>query len=105
MDAGSHRFDPGEMLPEAGQGSLALQVRSGEGALVAAADDPETRRRFEAERRCVALVGGGCLAPVAAHHNGATLTALVADEDGAWIERRTGVDPESLARELLAFVS
>jgi hydroxymethylbilane synthase len=99
------RFEPAELLPEAGQGSLALQVRAGEESLVAVADDPETRRRVEAERRCVALVGGGCLAPVAAFHDGASLTALVANEDGAWIERRTGSDPEVLARELLAFVS
>ena len=49
------RFDPGELLPEAGQGALALQVRSGEERLVADADDDETRRRVEAERRCVAL--------------------------------------------------
>jgi len=99
------RFDPDELLPEAGQGSLALQVRAGEEALVAVADDAETRRRVEAERRCVALVGGGCLAPVAAFHDGASLTALVADEDGAWIERRAGIDPEAVARELLSFVS
>ena len=93
------------MLPEAGQGSRALQVRAGEESLVAAADDRETRRRVVAERRWVALVGGGCLAPVAAFHDGASLTALVADEDGAWIERRTGNDPGAVARELLAFVS
>ena len=52
------RLDPEVMLPEAGQGALALQVRAGEEHLVAAADDPETRRRVEAERRCVAAVGG-----------------------------------------------
>jgi hydroxymethylbilane synthase len=98
------RFEPDEMLPEAGQGALALQVRAGEEELVAAADDPETRRRVEAERRCVATFGGGCLAPVAAYHDGATLTALVADEQGRWLERRTGDDPEALARELLAIV-
>jgi hydroxymethylbilane synthase len=92
-------------LPEAGQGALAFQVRAGEEELVARADDAETRSRVEAERACVALVGGGCLAPVAAYHDGETLTALVADEDGAWIERRTGTDPEAVARELLAFVS
>jgi len=45
------------------------------------------------------------LAPVAAFHDGTVLTALVADEDGAWIERRTGADPEALARELLDAVS
>jgi hydroxymethylbilane synthase len=94
------RFDPGELLPEAGQGALALQVRAGEEELVARADDPETRRRVEAERACVFAIGGGCLAPVAAHHDGDTLTALVAAEDGSWLERRSGDDPAVLAREL-----
>ncbi len=97
-----HRFSPGELLPEAGQGALALQVRAGEEELVAAADDAETRRRVEAERACVAAVGGGCLAPVAAHHDGVVLTGLIADENGAWLERRTGDDPAALGRELLA---
>ena len=97
------RFDPDELLPEAGQGALALQVRAGEEELVAAADDAETRRRVEAERACVFAIGGGCLAPVAAHHDGEKLTALVAAEDGSWIERRTGGDPAALAAELLAF--
>ncbi len=96
-----YRFSAHELLPEAGQGALALQVRAGEGTLVAAADDTETRRRVETERRCVALVGGGCLAPVAAHHDGSRLTALVADEDGTWIERRSGDDPERVAAELI----
>ncbi len=96
------RFDPRELLPEAGQGALALQVRAGEEELVAGADDHETRRRVEAERRCVSLIGGGCLAPVAAHHDGERLSALVADEDGAWIERRSGVDAGAVARELLS---
>jgi len=96
------RLDPGQMLPEAGQGALALQVREGEEALVAGADDEATRRRVEAERACVALVGGGCLAPVAAYHDGATLTALVAAEDGSWLERRSGNDPAALAAELVA---
>jgi hydroxymethylbilane synthase len=99
-----YRFDPAELLPEAGQGALALQVRAGEEALVSAADHEETRRRVEAERACVAAIGGGCLAPVAAHHDGETLTALVADEDGRWVERRSGTDPEEVARELLARV-
>lgn len=89
-----------QMLPEAGQGALALQVRLGEQHLVAAVDDAETRRRVEAERACVAAIGGGCLAPAAAHHDGETLRALVADEDGRWVERREGGDPEALGRGL-----
>jgi hydroxymethylbilane synthase len=99
------RFDQDELLPEAGQGALALQVRSGEEDLVSAADHSETRRRVEAERACVARIGGGCLAPVAAHHDGTRLTALIAAEEGGWIERRSGDDPQAVANELLQLVS
>jgi hydroxymethylbilane synthase len=96
------RFDPEDMVPEAGQGALALQVRAADAALVMAVDDAETHRRVGAERACVAAIGGGCLAPVAAHHDGVELVALIADEDGAWIEKRRGDDPLALAEELLA---
>jgi hydroxymethylbilane synthase len=97
-----YRFDPAELLPEAGQGAVALQVRSGEEDAVAALDDAATRRSVEAERACVARIGGGCLAPVAAHHDGAVLSALVAAEDGSWVELRRGRDPAALADELVA---
>ena len=96
------RFDPEDMVPEAGQGALALQVRAADVGLVAAVDDAETHRRVQSERACVAAIGGGCLAPVAAHHDGSELVALIADEDGAWIEKRRGDDPLALAEELLA---
>jgi hydroxymethylbilane synthase len=99
------RLEPEVMLPEAAQGALALQVRAGEEELVAVADDAETRRRVEPERACVATVGGGCLAPVAAYHDGTTLHALVADEDGRWIERRSGDDPIALGHELTALAT
>ena len=99
------RFDPAEVLPEAGQGALALQVRAGEEEVVASVDDAETRRRVEAERICVAAVGGGCLAPVAAFHDGEALEGLVADEDGRWVERRRGTDPAALGRELAALAA
>jgi hydroxymethylbilane synthase len=98
------RLAPEEMLPEAGQGALALQVRTGEEGVVVEADDRETRRRVEAERACVSALGGGCLAPVAAHHDGELLTALVAAEDGSWLERRRGEDPAALVAELGAFL-
>jgi hydroxymethylbilane synthase len=97
------RFDTDEVVPEAGQGAVALQVRVGEEELVAAVDDADTRRRVTAERACVARIGAGCLAPVAAYHDGEKLTALVAAEDGSWVERRRGQDPEAVADELLAF--
>jgi hydroxymethylbilane synthase len=90
------------MLPEAGQGAVALQVRAGGEELVAACDAAETRQRVEAERACVARIGAGCLAPVAAHHDGERLTALIAAEDGSWLERASGSDPAAVAAELLA---
>jgi hydroxymethylbilane synthase len=99
-----HRFDAEELVPEAGQGAVALQVRVGDEELVENADDPETRRRVSAERTCVARIGAGCLAPVAAHHDGDGLTALIAAEDGTWVERRRGSDPLAIADELLAAV-
>jgi hydroxymethylbilane synthase len=99
------RFSPEEVLPEAGQGALALQVRASDEELVAEADDPETRRRVEAERAVVFAIGGGCLAPVAAHHDGERLTALAADEDGQWVERRQGTDAAALAAELAGVVA
>jgi len=99
------RFEPDELLPEAGQGALAVQVRVGDEHLVAAADHGETRRRVDAERRCVAVVGGGCLAPVAAFHDGVTLTGLVAAEDGSWIRRATHEDPEALGQELASLAA
>jgi hydroxymethylbilane synthase len=93
------------MLPEAAQGAIALQVRKGEEGLVASSDCPETRRRVEAERTLVARIGGGCLAPVAAHHDGERLHALIAAEDGTWVELRHGLDAVSLASELLDAVA
>jgi hydroxymethylbilane synthase len=92
-------------LPEAGQGALALQVRVGEEHLVAVADHRETRTRVEMERACVAVIGGGCLAPVAAYHDGERLTGLVAAEDGSWLERRSGSDSGEVAAALMPFVS
>jgi hydroxymethylbilane synthase len=99
-----HRFAVDELVPEAGQGAVALQVRKGEEELVAFADDSETRRRGSAKRARVGQIGAGCLAPVAAHHDGEALTALIAAEDGSWVERRRGDDPVALANELLAAV-
>jgi hydroxymethylbilane synthase len=99
-----HRFDLEEVVPEAGQGAIALQVRAGEESRVERVDHAATRMCVEAERACVARIGGGCLAPVAAHHDGETLTALVAAEDGSWIERRSGREPVAVADELLKVI-
>ena len=59
-------FNPQVLVPEAGQGALAVQVRAGEEALVAALDHPPTHAELVAERRKVEELGGGCSVPVAA---------------------------------------
>lgn len=57
-------------MPSApGQGALAVQVRSADPEtrrVVAALDDPDTRRAVQAERRLLQASGGGCRAPVGA---------------------------------------
>jgi hydroxymethylbilane synthase len=68
-------LDPEEFVPEAGQGAIAVQVRTGEERLVAALDHGPTRAAVEAERDCVRRLGGGCTTAVAAHawHDGGEL--------------------------------
>ncbi len=61
------RIDPDEMIPEAGQGVIALQVRRDEEALVASLDDSATSAALHAERAVTRALGGGCTTPVAAH--------------------------------------
>ena len=95
------RIEVEQVLPEAGQGAVALQVRKSEGDLMSPLDDAPTRVRVEAERACVAAIGAGCSAPVAAYHDGTTLRAAIAAEDGSWVERRAGDDPLKLAAELV----
>jgi hydroxymethylbilane synthase len=60
-------LDPQVFVPEAGQGSLALQVREGDEQLVQVLDDPLTHAELDAERACVAELGGGCTVPVGAY--------------------------------------
>jgi hydroxymethylbilane synthase len=55
------------MLPETGQGFLALQSRAEDVAAFAAVGEDEAARVLLAERSCAALLGGGCRAPVATH--------------------------------------
>lgn len=69
-----------------GQGALAVEVRAGDEALVAALDDAPTRREVDAERRVLALLEAGCTAPVGAHATAGDgvlrLTARVYSADG-----------------------
>lgn len=63
----SRLFTPEEMLPAAGQGVLAAQVRAGEsGAYLRCFHDGEAGACVTAERAFVRALDGGCSSPVAA---------------------------------------
>ena len=55
------------MLPEVGQGFLALQTRVADASSLAPVNDADGLRVLRAERAAAGTFGGGCLAPVAAH--------------------------------------
>lgn len=110
VDEATELVEPARMLPQVGQGALALEAREGDGAVLsalAALEHPATRLAVDAERAYLRELGGGCDLPVAAHaHVGAdgavTLTAMLATLDGHIVLEAsdTGPDPEELGRSL-----
>ena len=63
-------FDPGQMLPAAGQGALALELRADDAALrgaLAPLSHRPTWLAVEAERAVSRALGGSCSLPLAAH--------------------------------------
>jgi hydroxymethylbilane synthase len=104
----TERFDPTLFPPAPGQGALAVQARTdGPEAMREALvriDDADARRTAEAERACLAALGGGCARPIGAHAvvtaAGLELFAFVGSEDGGRILRAHGVggDPAVVGR-------
>ena len=85
----SHRFAPSVMLPQVGQGALAVECRAGDvrvAELLASIDDPVSHVAVDAERGFLARLGSGCDLPVGAWATvaGATVSvqAMVASTDG-----------------------
>jgi hydroxymethylbilane synthase len=105
-------LEPQQMLPQVGQGALAVECRSGDTDvidLLAEVDDQLAHRALVAERSWLAELGGGCSTPVAAYAVPATadrgalvLEGMIASHDGRIVLRRsaTGVDPVELGRSL-----
>jgi hydroxymethylbilane synthase len=100
----------GLMIPQVGQGALAIECRADDDdtlAALAAIEHGPSRRAVDAERAWLAEVGGGCDLPVGAHatvddDGRITLTAMVATPDGRVMLRDTdgGDDPVDLGRRL-----
>lgn len=98
------------MLPQVGQGAIALRCREGDGrtlSLLAEIDDVSAHLALRAERAFLATLGGGCDAPVGAyaiHEDSGTilLEAMLATLDGHVVIRRraVGVEPEPLGTQL-----
>jgi len=107
-------LDPIDVLPQAGQGAIAVQCRAddrGARELVAAVDHPPSHRALTAERAVLAALGGSCTVPVGAFAEPADgagdsgplrVTGLVASGDGRMLIRlsRDGVDAEALGTEV-----
>jgi hydroxymethylbilane synthase len=108
------RLEPGVMLPQVGQGALAVECRADDDrtrTALGAIDAVAVRRAVEAERAFLAELGGGCTLPVGAHavadpEAGLALTGLVASDDGRVVLRHAdrGADPVALGRAVARYL-
>jgi hydroxymethylbilane synthase len=102
------------MLPQVGQGAIAVECRADDGAtrsLLDAIDDPPLRAAVTAERAYLARLGGGCDLPVGAYarpdpgtQDGLLVEGMMASLDGRLVLRASitgGADaPDRLGRML-----
>lgn len=98
-------LDTETMLPQVGQGALAVECRSDDEevtALLQTIEDPDSRKAVDAERAFLNELGGACDFPEGAYavvDNGqVTLRTLLASLDGKTVLRHevTGDDPIAL---------
>lgn len=89
-------FSTDEMVPQVGQGALAIECRVDDRATreaLARLEDRDSRRVVDAERSFLAHLGGGCDLPVGAHArlvgDEIEITGLVASLDGRVLLRQT----------------
>jgi hydroxymethylbilane synthase len=98
------------MLPQVGQGALAVESRTGDEVttrLLAAIDHRPSHRRVLAERAFLERLGGGCELPVGAlaletDGGGLVLEGMIARRDGHTVLRRQmeGLEPRALGAAL-----
>ncbi len=93
---------PDLFVPEAGQGTLAVEARRDDGAvleMLGRISDPHTSASLMAERAFLAELGGGCSVPVAAYArvDGADLavSSMAALADGSRVFRTSTTAPAS----------
>jgi hydroxymethylbilane synthase len=101
----TERLAPSLLLPQVGQGALAVECRADDAetlAVLGAIDDPDAHAEVTAERAFLAALGGGCSLPCGAlAHRGAdgslALDALLASIDGRVVLRVHGEGQEPVA--------
>lgn len=108
----TQRLEFDVMLPEPGQGALAIETRADDAEMIEIAralEHAATRACVEAERAVLAALGGGCRVPIAAHAEQRPdgllyLDAAVTALDGSRQVRDAAdgslSEPERLGREL-----
>jgi len=106
----AERLPPAVMLPQVGQGALAVEGRADDEStveLLAAIDDAGAHAAVDAERAYLERLGGGCNLPVGAlagvGADGAIeIEALLASLDGrvALRARASGSDPDTVGAEV-----
>jgi len=107
-DRATELLAPDVVLPQVGQGALAVECRADDGALrdlLAGIDDPDVRAAVEAERAFLARLGGGCDLPVGAlagvgPDGEVTVDAVVASLDGTTVLRGRRSGPRSSRHQL-----
>jgi hydroxymethylbilane synthase len=113
-------LDPVAVLPQAGQGAIAVQCRAGDAAartVLGAIDHEPSHRALRAERAVLATLGGSCTVPVGAFAETVEdgvgrgrpgksarlrVQGLLASADGHTVIRMTreGEDPEEVGAEV-----
>jgi hydroxymethylbilane synthase len=107
----SQFFSIEEMVPAAGQGILAVEIREDDKeirGIVSKIDDEKTKVEATCERAFVNRIGGDCYVPVGAcaQLSGESLTVvgMIGTSDGSTLLKRTmrsdAVDADSLGRKL-----
>jgi hydroxymethylbilane synthase len=88
-DQAAELLDTSVILPQVGQGAIAVECREGEPAaldLLSAVDHLPTRVAVECERGFLAKIGGGCDLPVGAYaragDDAITVEGMLASADG-----------------------
>ena len=100
-------LDAPEWLPAAGQGAIAVQIRSSDivvRSIVSKLNDSATEVATRAERGFLAALEGGCQVPIGALAVGSELHGFISSIDGRYV-LRDGIaldrnDPEVSGREL-----